>query len=397
MEINNVSVVLGEVVVQETITLVTLGLEERSRQVFASALQKHANGQCVLTDAHQAQVALLDTDSSNAKNLLNEFQQNYPATPLIGIGKQQTDLPVHAFVLKPLNLAQLLDTIIELVNPGLKQAKNMITEDKIAKAMQALESKSVAKSLHKRAEQSQQKSAAKRAMPSKSDEMCFDPERFMLGTMLEHISKATANQQTVVLTCLGNRTIIIDPAHAKISSNLTDSQIRTLAIAPIDDNLSSPISAKVFKYGEVSSELDSVLKLKDLRHISQETFMWNLGLMTCRGRIPAEFTICNRHYLRRWPNLTRANVPANAMRILAYWMQQPCSLTDIYQQLDIPMQDVFSVFSAAYSAGLTGEAKRRSDEMMQAVELNEHRSRGLMRSIISRLRTSKPKQLSKSA
>jgi hypothetical protein len=199
------------------------------------------------------------------------------------------------------------------------------------------------------------------------------------------------------LTCWNYKTIVIDPAQEKISSNLTDNQIRTLAIAPIDDNLTTPIRTKFYKSVEVNGELDAILKSEDLRHFSQETFLWNLGLLTCRGRIPAEFTVCDRQYLRRWPNLTRVSVPNNAMRILAYWSQQPCSLMDIKEQLDIPLQDVFSVFSAAYAAGLAGEAKRKSDQMLQIIELNEHTKRGLMRSIISRLRGQKNEQFPKTA
>jgi len=397
METENVSVVLGDNVKLQTIAMATLGLDERSRQVFAGAIQKQADGLFVLSDVQQAQIALLDTDNSNAKQLFNQFQQNYPTIPLIGLGKQQTDLPIHAFAFKPLNLAQLLDTIIELVNPGLKQDKNMITEDKIAKAMQALENKNIAKSLHKRAEQTQPKTAAKRAMPGKTDEMCFDLSRFLLGVVLNALAKADCDQQIAVVSCWNDRKIVIDPKQGKISSNLNDNQIRSLAIAPIDDNLLAQTQTKFYQSGSVNSELDAILASTDLRHFPQENFLWNFGLLTCRGRIPAEFTVCNRHYLRRWPNLTRLIVPANAMRILAYWYQQPCSLMDIKTQLDVPLQDIFTVFSAAYAAGLAGEAKRQSDEIMQVAELNEHENRGLMKSIISRLRTNKSKQLSKSA
>jgi hypothetical protein len=85
------------------------------------------------------------------------------------------------------------------------------------------------------------------------------------------------------------------------------------------------------------------------------------------------------------------------MRILAYWIQQPCSLYDIKEQLDIPLQDVFNVFSAAYSAGLAGEAKRNADHFVGAIELNEHKKRGLMHSIMTRLRGHKPVQLTQTA
>lgn len=382
---------------QQSIPIVTIGLEERSQSVLANALNKRVNRLCEFTDVQSARVALLDLDNSQATKLLNDFRIKNSTMPVIGISYKQTELPVNTFVAKPLNLEQLIAVIVKHAAPGSTQINNMITEDKIAKAMQALENKNIAKSLHKRAEDSKPKSAAGRALPMKTDEMCFDLERFLLGSLLNAQSQAVTNQKIAVLTCWKDKIIVIDINQSRISSDLNDNQIRSLAIAPIDDKLTSPIVAKFYNSGEVSSELDAILKLKNLRHFSQESFLWNLGVLTCRGRIPAEFTVSDRYYLRRWPNLTRANIPSNAMRIIAYWHRQPCSLMDIKEQLDIPLQEVLTIFSAAYAAGLTGEAKRRSDQILDVVDLGEHKRRGLMKSIIHRLRGDKSKSLSKSA
>ncbi|MEJ2391524.1 MAG: hypothetical protein P8019_09030 [Gammaproteobacteria bacterium] len=387
----------GEEVETASFTVVTLGFEERTRNVLNHSLRRKSVGVCQLGEAQQAQVALLDLDNSGARYLLSEFQQNYPDKAVIGIGRQQTDLPVQAFVTIPLNQEQLLDTIFKLANMEISRTKNMITDDKVARAMQALENKKIASSINKRAEQNQPRTAAKRAMPGKTDEMCFNPERFLLGTVIGAVTRCSAGKETAVLRCWSDRVIVIDPGQGKVSTDLNDNQIRTLAIAPIDDNLSSPIHVNFYPSDEVNNELDTAFRTNGLRHFPQETFLWDLGLLTCRGRIPVEFTVCNRHYLRRWPNLTRINVPANAMRILSYWSQQPCSLMDIKEQLDIPLQDVFSVFSAAYAAGLTGEAKRCSDQIMESVDLNDHKRRGLMTSIINRLRGNKSEQISRTA
>jgi len=378
-----------EVTEQRPIYLTTLGLEGRSQQVLANALYKQSSGLCVLADADQAQVALIDLDNSDSKKLLEDFLKRYPDIKVIGLGKQPGKLAVNAFIAKPTKPDLLLAAVVELSKGGATQARNNITSDKVARAMQAMDNKNIARSLHSRAEKNQPKSAARRAMPGKTDEMCFDPERFLLGAAISAAHQARSNNQTAVLTCWSDRTVFIDPQNDKIISNLTDNQIRSLAIAPIDDNLSSPIHTEYFPAGDVNRLLEAVLRGKDMRRYSQEVFLWDLGLLTCRGRIPAGFTVCNRYYLRRWPNLTRMRIPANTMRILSFWSQQPCSLTDIKEQLDIPYQDVFSVASAAYAAGLTGEARRESDQLMQTVELNEHNRRGLMNSIISRLRGSK--------
>jgi len=200
-----------------------------------------------------------------------------------------------------------------------------------------------------------------------------------------------------VLTCWGDKTIVIDTAQDRISSNLNDNQIRNLAIAPVDDNLSSPIHTRFFAAATANTELGKLLAGDDLRHYTQEVFLWNLGLLTCRGRIPAECTVSDRQYLRRWPNLTRVLASSNAMRIIAFWQQQPCSLMEMHEQLDVPLQDIFTVFSAAYAAGLAGEAKRESDQFLGVLELEDHKKRGLMSSILGRLRGQKTEPLSQTA
>ena len=370
------------------VNVMPIGLDERSQRALSSAFIKHCHNLVTLSSPDQAQVAVLDLDNSNAAKLLSNFRKTYPGMSLIGLGKQQPKLSVNAYVAKPVDIHLLMDTISKLATDNSTSKINMITTEKIAKAMQALENKNIAKSLNNRLESTQNQPASKRVIPKKTDKMCFDHERFLLGAIQQAVAQAKARLQIAVLSCWKDKTIIVDPAQNIISTNLKDSQIRSLAIAPIDDNLSPPIQS-IFCQPDDAAIQNTLLQTNDLRHINLEVFLWNLGLLTCRGRIHAEVSISNRQYLQRWPNLTRIIVPDNAMRILAYWVQQPCSLHDIKEQLNVPWQDVFTIFSAAFAAGLAGEAKRNADEIVNVIELNAHKKRGLMSSIINRLRRNK--------
>lgn len=377
---------------EHAIRIATLGFEKRSLQILIAAIGKKFNGQLSQVDIHLAQVILVDLDNHAAGLLLDDIRRSYPDIPLLGIGKPSDKQTLQPFLAKPLNPDQVINTILELANPVKKQATNMITNEKIAKAMQAMENRNIARSLHKRAEQNQPKSAVKRAMPSKTDEMCFDPERFLLGVVIKTLEQANQNLQTAEIQCGQDRVIVIDTMLCRISSNLSDSQIRTSAIAPLNDGLLSSFQINYYTPGNFHNQPNLVQANSELRHFSQEVFMWNLGQLTSRGRIPHEIAVCNRYFLRRWPNLTRMNVPANAMRILAYWRQQPCSLMEIKEQLDVPLQDVFTVFSAAHAAGLIGEAKCQADELMQAIPVANHGIRSVMKSIIQRLRGNNAEQ-----
>lgn len=382
---------------KQPVKVTTLGLDARCEQILEYAFRKRGDGLCCLSSTGQADIALIDSEHRDADTLFSNFRKANPNLPVIGICREKSDLPLTAQIGKPVDINVLFEVVKEIMSNATKPDKSRITEDKVAQAMKALENKNIAKSLNKRAEESQPKTATRRAMPTKNDEMCFNPERFLLGAVLSARAQAGATNQIAALTCWGDKTIIIDPAQDRISSNLNDNQIRNLAIAPVDDNLSSPIHTQFFSVNAVNPELDKQLKTDGLRQFAQEVFLWNLGLLTCRGRIPAECTISDRQYLRRWPNLTRVIVPNNAMRIIAFWRQQPCSLMEIKEQLDIPFQDVFTLFSAAYAAGLAGEAKRQSDQFLGVLNLEEHKKRGLMRSILGRLRGQKSEPYPKTA
>jgi hypothetical protein len=80
------------------------------------------------------------------------------------------------------------------------------------------------------------------------------------------------------------------------------------------------------------------------------------------------------------------NLTENALKIIAFWVQQPCSLDELHEKLDLPYQDIFSVFTAAWSAGLAGEAQRQADKILQADDVHASEKRGLFNSLMSRLK-----------
>jgi hypothetical protein len=119
--------------------------------------------------------------------------------------------------------------------------------------------------------------------------------------------------------------------------------------------------------------------------VPQEVFMWSLGAMTSRGRLPDDVKADDRVYLRRWPSMTRFPYSDNDMRIVAYWVRQASSLQEIAQALGVPERDVFNVYTAAHAAGLAGKVRREVDGIWEAPVVAEHSERGLFSSIMQRL------------
>lgn len=362
----------------------SIGFDERSLNMLTLALKEKSNGACVITSEAVADLVLLNLDSSDIHNLHKDFKLKNPKIPEIGVCKKNID----SWEITQLNIPLVVsDLVTTITNELARKTGNMvskITDDKIAAAMQAIDAKKAAGGLQKRRDLTSGKNSENRAIPKKTDEMCFNTERFLLGYVLDAVTKSKKENKSAVLKCWSDKTILIDCLSLEITTDVTDNQIRNMAIAPLDDDLSSPV--KVVYLDSSNEEYINHANKNGMRKISLEVFMWNLGSMTCRGRIPIDASVSERQYLMRWPNITRIKLGENALRIISYWVNQPCSLYDIQQALDVPLQDVFMVYTAAFSAGLASNAKRNSDHIFEVPDVQDNIRRGLFSRIVTRLK-----------
>ena len=372
------------------IKIMTLGFDQRSIDTLALAFQNKLKGSCIITQ-NDAQIVLINLDNKNTLSLYNESEQKVKSLPAIGISKtihSDWDIPQVKIPISTTQLAQAIEEILDAnqaVGEKHMTERSTITEDKIAKAMAALDAKKVAAGLDKKIKSNSDSKTKKRAVPQKQDEMCFDIERFLLWTILEAKKKLESVENKVaVIRCLDDKHILLNLKQSEVLTDLSENQLRAVAIAPVNDNSPYPIEIKYISEREVAE--NEIFNGKKARGIQHETFMWNLGLMTSRGRIPMETMGSDRQYIRRWPNITRLHLCDNALQILAYWVRQPCSLYELNEKTGLPLPDIFSIYTAAYACGLAGLAKRDSDKLMAADHVQENKKRGLFSSIVNRLR-----------
>lgn len=360
-----------------------IGFDDRSLNMLTEAFKEKSNGECISVLDAQADLVLINLDSSEINNIYKEYKSSKCVLPEVGICKTYNDNWPITQISTPLVISDLVETIKNEVSLKMDSMVNKITEDKIAAAMKAIDAKKVAGGLQKKMTHTASSHAGNRAIPKKSDEMCFNMERFLLGYVLQAVNASVKEQNITILTCWSNKTILVDGISAEIITDVSDSQIRTMAIAPLDDSLSSPVSIE--HCDKSSNEYKQISGMEGIRKIPFEIFMWNLGFMTCRGRIPLEASVSERQYLKRWPNITRIKLGENALRIISYWVKQPCSLVDIQKALDVSLQDVFTVYTAAFSAGLASNAKRHADYVFEVPEVEDNKRRGLFNRIVKRL------------
>jgi hypothetical protein len=364
----------------------SIGFDKRSIERLNIVLRKKLHNILVVDAVPDAHLFLLNLDANNITDLYKDFVVKNQNVPAIGLSTSKADGWKMRKIKMPVNTDELIDSIMqELPDVDFEAPKSGgISEDKIKKAMEAIETKKVASKLTSKIDQDKSKTTSQREIARKTDEMCFDTERFLLGHALEAINTLKQKHDAALITCWGDKSILFQPAKGEVLTNLSDNQIRNLAIAPLDDKLSA--GAEIIYLD--SAGIEKVIKLISgaSRTMSIEAFMWDLGLLTCKGRIPQEVSLADNQYLRRWPNITRIRLTENTLRIVAYWVRQPCSLSEISEKLDIPLQDVFSVFTAAYSAGLADQAKRQSDNLLDAADVEQNDKRGLLNSLMSRLK-----------
>jgi len=217
-----------------------------------------------------------------------------------------------------------------------------------------------------------------------NDDCQFDPDRYLLGRLRQTIDQANWENRPIQIN-YATWLILIQPQYQAIylntslkdllRSELIHQQDPRLNIKPINDDQAQ---AFISQYG--------------IKRTTISNFLWSLGFITSKGQIPNNTRVDQFVFLRGWPNLTRLNRIPYDMQISALLARGPQSLVAISETLLIQRKYVFSFYTAAYAANLAGNAKRRSDKLVNVALSGAPKKRGLFRAILDRLGTVSGKQ-----
>lgn len=210
----------------------------------------------------------------------------------------------------------------------------------------------------------------------------FDPDAHIIGLALKGIEEGKETGAIAKMACLLDKFIYIDAKNKVVCSNLKDIHMRQIAIAPL---------------GKGENGLDTELEMLESTTLEEvagtqgstypmETFIWELAVLTSKGRAPKGTPMNEPTYLKQWPNFTRLMPIPNAMKVSAYWLQMPATLPDLSSNLDVPLSDILSLYSAASLTGLAGLAQRSSDKMLKQGKPEKHEKRNLFGSIMGSLK-----------
>ena len=208
----------------------------------------------------------------------------------------------------------------------------------------------------------------------------YDPRDFFQGTVQAAYSNSKEANQVLLLKS-DWKPVTLFPRTKELWIDAGDQELKEFAGIRLKRKTMAadiqlvPIDPGIFSGG------GSLYKFHDM-----EAFLWKLACWTSKGRYPKDIDIRKPVYLRNWPNFTRLLNTPHALRIAALLIKGPRTMADIAETLHIKPQYVFVFISAAYAVGLSGQARRASDMLVQALGLQPNRSKSLMSRIIRRLR-----------
>lgn len=354
-----------------------MDMDERTRQSMALVLG-HRGDDITLADFETADIAVVDLDHERAPETFVAIHARRPALTAIGLSARADAAWEDITVLKkPVSANRLIEAIQKQAGVESPAARLLAAAD----AAGALAARS-----------GQAKRRPETPAPLAHDQQHFDPANYLLGILLDARIEAMRQRAVALITFYGDRVILADAKSGVVRTNLTSSQARGFALSAFDAGAQASTATIGMDRPQVRfiSYADAGRYADNTYVIAEESFMWMLGSVTSRGRLPAGLKADERVYLRRWPNLTRIHHSATEMRIVAYWMRQATSLAEIIAALDVSAREVYGVYAAAWAAGLAGRARREVDGIWEAPAVEVPRERGMFASILGRLLARKP-------
>jgi hypothetical protein len=406
-----------------TLRVCALGFDVRSY----TALQLFFRGKCAdkasLVGDDDADVAIIDLDSFNAGKILATERERYPDRPfiLLSLEERQQSLPNTIYIKKPVQIPNMLAALDEmrtrLVSPSATTTPANIQvpkpDQQIGKPAafnKAFKIDAVAPKPEKKAFVARDENKNTNQAATLLDERGFgdyigslndidpsnpievkaaqyDPKRYLQG-YLQSACKTALNRNCALRLNTGWKPITIFPQSREVWIDADDQQLRAFCLVPVhsisdldftDSNSAvmtiSPASAIKMKEDEYD-----VSKLQRM-----DALIWKVALWTSAGRVPEDIDLNRPVYLRHWPNFTRLLVFPNALRIAALLSEQPRSLLDVAQALNIRQQYVFAFFSAARALGLADQVVRQSENLIAPPPIEPRKNAGLLKKILQRL------------
>ena len=387
------------------------GMDERSHKTMVMFLQGPCKGVAVAVDDQDAELDIIDADSVNAREILDDRKAQTPDRPIILLSLEEVIIDGTIYVKKPVQTAELVEALkkVKLMLGGdklnkvkdlPKQLSTPEPEPKKEKTPTIVENKQTGT---KKIDSEESKKRAKHRTTVNLTEKgfsayighvdgvdfsdqeqvllaSFSPKNFFLGYVQSAIRVARDKGRILQLNSSW-KPLIIFPHSQEIWLDADDKQLRAFAGLAIMNK-----SGQGMSLSSVEQDTSEFINEKIENFYDADAFIWRLAVWTSKGRYPEAININRPVYLKHWPNFTRLVVTPHALQITALLINGPRTLINIADSLKIKPQYVFVFISAAYAVGIVGQARRKVDELIVPPEVKKPASKGLLSKILSRLR-----------
>lgn len=344
------------------------GMDKRCEDRMLTVFKMNFKNQCEHTNIETADTVIFDLDDKYVDKTWAEFRKKHPKIPAIIMASKPVELADAIYISKPAKLKELLDALTKSSNITIDTEGSSIAQSKTMNVANAL--------------QDRIKSARKVNDATDNYELYYHPEKFLQGKVLKAIQKSNEIDQSIFIKCWSDRWILIFPNSNYIFQNVKESQLRNLGLVHAGDEIS--YSEKIFSDDEMSHLSESPTSQVQLTTVDK--FIWDVTVRTARGRIPDGTSLDDIYVLQYWPNLTRLSYIQNSSRISAFWLDQPQSINNVVENLNLPFEDVLTFFSAACATGALKLAKRSEDNLIKPEVLQvENKKRGIFASLMRKV------------
>ncbi|BBL74757.1 hypothetical protein [Methylomagnum ishizawai] len=401
-----------------------LGFDARSY----TALQLFFRGKCgdkaVLVGEDDADVSIVDMDSFNGAKILAEQRERHPGRPFILLSlNPPAEIPSGViYIKKPVQIQSMLTALEQTAARLRAKAAPKAPAEKIRRDAESpakppvdaapkpgaspVPARPAAPAIGFAAREDRDTSHAALSLdergfgdyigslkdidPSNPMEVTaaqYDPKRYFQG-YLQSACKTALTKNCALRLNTGWKPVTIFPQSREIWVDADDQQLRSFCLVPVhsiaelgfsesDSGIMTISSASAVKFKEDGRDQSKLHRM--------DALIWKVALWTSAGRVPDDIDLNRPVYLRNWPNFTRLLVFPHALRIAALLSEQPRSLLNIAETLNIRQQYVFAFFSAARALGLADQAVRQSESLIAPLPVESKKDAGLFKKILQRL------------
>lgn len=299
----------------KTVRVLLLNLDERQFAIFRMAFKMHNATRYQLVQPEEApELVLVDGDAADGLATWQQAKGRFPQARVVYFSTRPPTCTAP-YLAKPIKFDTLFVNLRNLMlGNGVWVAgmSETATQTETAEIQPG------------RTAEPRQESVAIR---------CFSTE----GTLLGAVQQLIESGQDTAVAINGKPLLIIFPELQKVLLAVDAEKIQALCTQS-----QIRLETKILPPGG---------QLHEKAKIKTTAFVWQLAIWTAQGRLIEPITPDTVLRLKAWPNMTRMAFLPEAMRLSAFLIKTPASLSMLYKLLPLRMEDILNFIAACQAIG----------------------------------------------